>query len=339
MAPLSTSLASRLARIALDGIGREYPYSPAHVLMGPGDSRRPRELHPAFYGCFDWHSAVHSHWQLARLLRLRPDIPAAAEIRAALGEHLSAANLRAEADYFAEPGRQSFERPYGWAWALKLAEELRGWDDPDARTWSAAMRPLAERVAALYLDFLPRLTYPIRSGAHSSTAFGLTFALDYATAAGHAQLRELIAGRCRDYYGADTAGPAAWEPGGGDFLSPCLIEADLMRRVLPAADFAAWLAGFLPELAAGGPTQLLTPATVSDRSDGHIVHLDGLNLSRAWCMWGIADALGPGDPRRPVLREAAERHAEAGMRGVGSGDYMGDHWLGSFALYMIGCAG
>lgn len=338
---LTAELASRLARLALSGITQEYPVSPGHVLTDAGDGRRPRELHPAFYGCFDWHSAVHSHWalvRLLRLLRLLPALPEAAAARAALGAHLTDANLRAEAGYFAEPGRSAFERPYGWAWLLKLAEELLGWDDPDARRWSAAVAPLAALIARRYLEFLPRLTYPVRSGVHSSTAFGLTFALDYALAAGHGPLRDALVARSLDYFGADRDGPAAWEPGGGDFLSPCLAEADLMRRVLPAPQFGAWLAGFLPGLADGRPPQLLTPAVVSDRGDGQIVHLDGLNLSRAWALWGVAGALGPGDRRRPALLAAAGRHAAAGLEGVGSGDYMGDHWLGSFALYALGCA-
>jgi hypothetical protein len=335
---LTVELAAQLARIALNGIAREYPTYPGHVLLDAADVRRTRELHPAFYGCFDWHSAVHSHWLLARLLRLLPALPEAGPIRSVLNDHLTEANCRAETAYFAEPGRRSFERPYGWTWLLKLAEELLDWDDPDGRRWSAAIGPLAKLIAELYLEFLPRLTYPIRSGTHSSTAFGLTFALDYAQAAGHALLRDCIVARCRDYYEADRNGPAMWEPGGGDFLSPCLAEADLMRRVLPAAHFASWLATFLPSLAEGGPPQLLTPALVSDRSDGQIVHLDGLNLSRAWCMWGIAGALPPDDRRRSILIDAAERHARAGLIGVGSGDYMGEHWLGSFALYMLGCA-
>jgi Protein of unknown function (DUF2891) len=335
---LSVELAVQLARIALNGIAREYPTYPDHVLLDAADVRRTRELHPAFYGCFDWHSAVHSHWLLARLLRLLPTLPKAGPVRSALNDHLTEANLRAEAAYFAQPGRRGFERPYGWTWLLKLAEELLGWDDPDGRRWSAAIEPLARLIAELYLEYLPRLTYPIRSGTHSSTAFGLTFALDYAQASGQALLRDRIVARSLDYYGADRNGPAMWEPGGGDFLSPCLAEADLMRRVLPAADFAGWLAVFLPSLAEGGPPQLLTPAVVSDRSDGQIVHLDGLNLSRAWCMWGIAEVLPPDDRRRSILIDAAERHARAGLIGVGSGDYMGEHWLGSFALYMLGCA-
>jgi hypothetical protein len=335
---LTVELAAQLAGIALNGIVREYPTYSGHVVLDAADLRSTRELHPAFYGCFDWHSAVHSHWQLARLLRLQPALPGAALIRSALNDHLTEANLRAEAAYFRHPGRGSFERPYGWAWLLKLAEELIGWDDPDGRRWSAAIEPFAGLIAELYMEYLPRLTYPIRSGTHTNTAFGLTFAIDYAQASGHPLLRDRVVARSLDYYGADRNAPAMWEPSGGDFLSPCLAEADLMRRVLPAADFATWLTLFQPSLVEGGPQQLLTPAVVSDRSDGQIVHLDGLNLSRAWCLWGVAQALPPGDRRSSILIEAAERHAHAGLIGVGSGEYVGEHWLGSFALYMLGCA-
>ncbi len=335
---LDYGLATRLADLALEGVKREYPNSPGHVLYGPDDSRRPRELHPAFYGCFDWHSAVHSHWLLVWLLRHLPALPSAGAIRETLDTHLTAANLQAEAAYFAEPGRRGFERPYGWAWLLKLAVELRTWNNPDGQRWASAVAPLAELIAGLYRDYLPRLSYPIRSGVHSNTAFGLAFALDYAEAAGDETLQELIVGRSMAYFGGDKDAPAAWEPGGSDFLSPSLVEADLMRRVLPREAFAVWLERFLPELAAGRPAQLFTPAVVSDRSDGQIVHLDGLNLSRAWCLWGIASALPLGDGRRRPLLRAAEEHAAAGLAGVGSGDYMGDHWLGSFALYMLSCA-
>jgi hypothetical protein len=335
---LTPDLAAQLARIALNGIVREYPTYPGHVLLNAADLRPTRELHPAFYGCFDWHSAVHSHWLLARLLRLLPALPEAGPIRSALNDHLTETNIRAEVAYFAQPGRRGFERPYGWAWLLKLAQELLDWDDPDGRRWSAAIGPLASLIAELYLEYLPRLTYPIRSGTHSSTAFGLTFALDYAQASRHTLLCDCIVARSLDYYGADSNGSAMWEPSGGDFLSPCLAEADLMRRVLPTTDFTGWIADFLPSLAGGGPPQLLTPAVVSDRSDGQIVHLDGLNLSRAWCMWGIAEALPPDDRRRSILIDAAEQHARAGLVGIDSGEYMGEHWLGSFALYMLDCA-
>ncbi len=335
---LTESTAAQLAEIALEGIRREYPNSPAHMLTDAADRRSPRELHPAFYGCLDWHSAVHTHWQLVRLLRLYPDAAFAPQVRAALREQLTDANLAAEAAYFAEPGRAGFERPYGWTWLLKLADELHDRPDADARAWAAALDPLAELIAQRYREFLPRLTYPIRSGVHSNTAFGLIFALDYARARGDRALEAAIVGRSRDFFLHDAAAPAAWEPGGGDFLSPSLIEADLMHRVLPAAEFSPWLARFLPGLAGAEPPQIFTPAIVSDRSDGQIVHLDGLNLSRAWCCWGIAAALPAGDARRAALLANAERHAAAGLSGIGSGDFMGDHWLGSFALHMLECA-
>lgn len=329
--------AARCAHLALRCIQREFPYNPGHVITHAGDLRRPRELHPAFYGCFDWHSAVHGHWLLVRLLRRFPDLPAAAEIRAAVAANLTEDNLAAEAAYLA--GHRGFERTYGWAWLLKLAEELAGWDDPDGRRWSANLAPLAAVIVAQYKEFLPKQTYPIRTGVHPNTAFGLAFAFDYAIAVGDDELRELIARRSRDYYAADRNAPAAWEPGGNEFFSPCLMEADLMRRILPPDEFAAWLEGFLPELARGEPANLFAPAIVTDRSDGQLVHLDGLNLSRAWCMWNIAAALPPADPRRNILSAAAGRHADAGLAGVFSGDYMGEHWLATFAVYMLECAG
>src|SRR5437773_6692542 len=256
-------------------------------------------------------------------------------MRAVLAEHLTAKNLQTEADYFAQPNRQSFERTYGWAWLLKLAEELRAWDDPDARQWSRNLQPLADVIAAKYLAFLPKQTYPIRTGVHTNTAFGLAFALDYARATDHKALRELIEDRSRVYYAKDTEIPAKWEPDGADFFSPSLMEADLMRRVLPAAGIQTWFKRFLPELAKGEPKTLLAPATVSDRSDPQIVHLDGLNLSRAWCMRNIAAALPANDPARKVLIESAKRHAEAGLEHVASGDYVGEHWLASVATYLL----
>lgn len=327
--------ASAFARLALRGIRKEYPNKPGEVLNGAADVKTPRAMHPAFYGSFDWHSSVHGHWMLVRLLRLFPDLPERQQIRSVLAEHLTAANLQTEADYFAGPNRQSFERTYGWAWLLKLAEELHGWDDPDARQWSRNLRPLADTVAARYLAFLPKQTYPIRSGVHPNTAFGLAFALDYARAVGNVPLRERIEERSRTYFGNDTGVPAAWEPDGADFLSPSLTEADLMRRVLPPAEFPAWLHRFLPGLAKAEPKRLLVPATVTDRTDPQLVHLDGLNLSRAWCMRRIAAALPREDPARPVLAESAARHAEAALRHVASGDYAGEHWLASFAVYLL----
>jgi hypothetical protein len=327
--------ASAFARLALKAIQKEYPNKPGEVLNGEADVKAPREVHPAFYGSFDWHSSVHGHWLLVRLLRQFPDLPEGRQARAALAEHLAARNLRAEADTFARPNSQSFERPYGWAWLLKLAEELHGWDDPDGREWSRNLRPLADTVAARYLAFFPKQTYPIRCGVHQNTAFGLAFALDYARAVDDRPLRELVEDRSRTYFGKDVGIPAAWEPDGADFLSPSLTEADLMRRVLPPAEFQTWFRRFLPDVARGEPKSLLEPAKVTDRSDPQLVHLDGLNLSRAWCLRGIAAALPKDDPTRNVLAEAAARHAEAALPHVASGDYAGEHWLASFAVYLL----
>jgi hypothetical protein len=278
---LTQEQASAFARLALKGIRKEYPNKPGDVLNDAADVKAPRTVHPAFYGCYDWHSAVHGHWMLVRLLRQFPDLPERQTIRAALGENLTAKNLQAEADYFGQPNRQSFERTYGWAWLLKLAEELHSWDDADAREWSKNLKPLADALVTRYLAFLPKQTYPIRSGVHPNTAFGLAFALDYARAVGDKALRERIEERARTYYGKDVEIPARWEPDGADFFSPSLMEADLMKRVLAPAEFRPWLHKFLPNLARGEPKNLLEPATVTDRSDPQLVHLDGLNLSRA----------------------------------------------------------
>ena len=326
---------SAFARLALKGIHKEYPGKPADVLNSEADIKSPRAMHPAFYGHFDWHSSVHGHWMLVRLLRLFPDLPERKEIRAALAADLTAKNLQVEADYFKKPNSRSFERTYGWAWLLKLAEELHGWDDADGREWSRNLRPLADTIVEHYVAFLPKQTYPIRSGVHPNTAFGLAFALDYARAVDNKRLRELIEERSRTYFGKDAAIPAAWEPDGADFFSPSLMEADLMRRVLPPTEFRDWLRRFLPDLAKSEPKTLFEPAKVTDRTDPQFVHLDGLNLSRAWCMRSIAAALPKDDPARKVLAESAQRHAEAALRHVASGDYAGEHWLASFAVYLL----
>lgn len=328
--------ASAFARLALKGLQREYPYKPGHVLGSAADIKKPRAVHPAFYGSYDWHSAVHGHWMLVRLLRSFPDLPEAGEIRKVLKEHLTAKNLQAEADYFGRPHTQSFERPYGWAWLLKLAEELHTWDDADGRAWSKNLQPLTAVIVDRYLKYFPKQTYPIRGGVHSQTAFGLAFALDYARAVGHKELEKLLVERSRFYFLKDEDIPARWEPDGADFFSPSLMEADLMRRVLPAAEFREWLHRFLPGLTKGEPRTLFHPATVSDRSDPQIVHLDGLNLSRAWCLRSIAAALPREDAARKVLAEAAGRHAEAALPHITSGDYVGEHWLASFAVFMYG---
>ena len=332
---LTVARASAFARLALKGVGKEFPNKLEHVMSGPGDLKSPKSLHPAFFGCYDWHSSVHGHWMLVRLLRRFPDLPEAAEIRSGLGARLSAENIRDEVAYFGRKESRPFERPYGWAWLLKLAEELDGWDDPDGRTWSKNLRPLADVVAERYVSFFPKQTYPIRTGVHPNTAFGLAFAHDYARASGNDALKTAVEERARAYFGKDADVPAAWEPGGADFFSPSLMEADLMRRVLPAEEFRAWFVRFLPGAARSEPAALFQPATVTDRTDPQLVHLDGLNLSRAWCMKSIAAALPAGDPARAALEASAARHATAGLEHVASGDYAGEHWLASFAVYLL----
>ncbi len=332
---LTKEQASTFAKLALKGLQKEYPNKPGHVLNEDADNKTPKALHPAFYGCFDWHSSVHGHWMLVRLLRRFPDLPERKQICAVLGEHLTAKNLQVEADYFKHPNRKSFERTYGWAWALKLAEELHGWDDVEGRAWSKNMKPLAETLVERYLAFLPKQTYPIRTGVHPNTAFGLAFAHDYAKAVDHKALRVLIEERSGTYFGKDADAPARWEPDGNDFFSPSLMEADLMRRVLPAEAYRTWLTRYLPGIAKGEPKTLFLPATVTDRTDPQIVHLDGLNLSRAWCMVGIASALPRDDPAAARLRASAALHAEAALKHVASGDYAGEHWLASFAVYLL----
>ena len=332
---LTRAEASHFAGLALKCVAREYPNKPDHTINDASDVQSPRALHPAFYGCLDWHSSVHGHWMLVRLLRLFPDLPETGQIRTALNENLTATNAQTEVAYLTQANRQSFERTYGWAWLLKLAEELREWDDPDAKIWSKNLRPLADALVERYRKFLPRQTYPIRTGVHPNTAFGLAFALDYAREAGDRELEALIVERSKTYFLKDASYPIAWEPGGEDFLSPGLMEADLMLRVLKPLEFQRWFHRFLPGIAAGQPRTVLVPATVADRTDPKIVHLDGLNLSRAWCMRHIASALPSRDPAHGVLSRAAEAHAKDALAHVASGDYGGEHWLASFAVYML----
>jgi hypothetical protein len=327
--------ASHFAGLALRCVRKEYPHKLDHVIDDESQVQSPRALHPSFYGCYDWHSCVHGHWLLARLLRLYPRLAEAREIRDALNANLTAGNVAAEVAYFKQKDRSSFERTYGWAWLLKLAEELRGWDDADARQWSQALQPLVALVVEKYETFLPKQTYPIRTGVHPNTAFGLAFALDYARAAADQKLASLIVERARTYYLHDADYPASWEPGGEDFLSPALVEADLMRRVLKRGEFAVWFHKFLPRAVRGEPISLLRPATVSDRSDPKLVHLDGLNLSRAWCMRSIAAALPATDPARKILFAASEAHARDALAHVASGNYEGEHWLATFAVYLL----
>ncbi len=326
---LTQAQASRFAQLALKCARREYPNKIEHLINDESQIASPKSLHPAFYGCYDWHSSVHGHWLLAHLLRLYPSLPEAQAIRETLNANLTEDNIRVEDDYFKATGRQSFERPYGWAWLLKLHEELYAWNDVDAQRWFNALQPLADTIIKKYVDFFEKQTYPIRVGTHFNTAFGLAFALDYADSVKSAdplrqqalyKLRARIVETSRRYFASDVNYPAAWEPGGDDFLSPSLIEADLMRRVLRPAEFRRWFHSFLPGLATGRLKNLLTPAIVSDR---------------AWCMRDIASALPRTDPARTILAESAKQHADATLKYVASGNYEGEHWLATFAVYML----
>jgi hypothetical protein len=335
---LTLQLAQRFAALALANVVREYPNAPGHVLGAAGDLLPPRTMHPSFYGSYDWHSCVHMHWLLARVRREFPALPQRADIDALFDRHFAPAAIAGECAYLARPNTQSFERTYGWAWLLKLAEELARPGDADAQRWAAALAPLATAFVARYLAYLPKARYPVRYGIHPNSAFGLAFALDYARVAGETALESLCVAKARRWFAADRDAPAAWEPSGSDFLSPALMEASLMRRVLPLPEFAGWLAAFLPGLANGAPATLFRPVEVSDRADPQIVHLDGLNLSRAWCMHGIAGALSADDPRAGALKAAAATHLAAGLAGIDSGDYLGQHWLASFAVLALECA-
>jgi hypothetical protein len=330
---LTPALASRFAGLALAHVTREYPNKLDHVLNGPGDLRAPRALHPVFFGSFDWHSCVHGWWLLARLRRRVPALAEAPRIAALFDAGLAPGHVAAEVAYLGEPLRGTFERPYGWAWLLMLAAELARHDDADGRRWAAALRPLADAFAARFREFLPKATYPIRAGTHANTAFAAALALGYADGAGDAALGALLRGRARAWYGGD-ADCQAWEPSLDDFLSPALAEAECMRRALPPAEFAGWRDRFLPRVARGEPASLFEPVVPSDRADGKIAHLDGLNLSRAWCWRGLAGTWPAGDPRGARARDAAARHLAAGLPHV-AGDYMGEHWLATFALLAL----
>ena len=331
--PLTDAQAAVFSRLALDCIVTEYPNKPMQVMVGDESALTPRQLHPVFYGCFDWHSAVHGHWLLVRLLKLHPGHLEAQNTRAALAAQFSAEELLAEAEYFDAKHNRSFERMYGWAWLLRLAVELRTFDDPDAQAWAERLAPLEQRIVALTLDYLPRLDWPVRTGVHPNTAFALGQALDYARAVGNVDLEELLIEKSLAYFSADRQYPVNYEPSGEDFFSAALAEADLMRRVLPPPAYSDWLDGLFPGLRQGDLGRLLEPATVSDVTDGKIVHLAGLNLHRAWTMRSVAWALPADDLRSKVLLESAGDHLAAGLDYVFSGHYEGEHWLATFAVY------
>jgi hypothetical protein len=325
---LTAVTAARFAQIALSHVAREYPNKLDHVLDGPEDVRGPRDLHPIYFGSFDWHSCVHGYWTLATALRLHPNIPEAPAIQALFDDAFTAEKVAAEVAYLDRRASRGFERPYGWAWLLKLQAELLAHDAP----WAATHRPLADAFAQRFRDFLPLAAYPVRTGVHNSTAFALALTADYADAAKDAALRQLLQSCARSWYGNDRAAQA-WEPSLDDFLSPTLMEAACMARLLPAG-FETWFDAFLPETKARRPASLFTPVTPTDRADGKIAHLDGLNLSRAWCWRMLSAALPPDHPAQSVMTETADRHFAAALPHV-SGDYMGEHWLASFALLAL----
>jgi len=325
----------RLADMALANIGREYPNHIQHLMDGDDDARPPRELHPVFSGAYDWHSAVHNYWLLVRLLRLHPDGAYAAAARALIARRLKPADVAEECRYFDDPRRASWERPYGLAWLLQLTAELAQWGTPEARAWYTTLAPLEAVARERFRVWLPKLFYPIRSGEHSQTAFAFGLVLDWARAVDDAPMMELVRAKSVEFHHFDVAAPLAYEPGAQDFLSPVLAEADLMRRVLPKAEFARWLEGFLPQLPRDGDGRWLEPAVSRDPADPKLAHIDGLNLSRAWMLQGIAVSLPAEDGRGTALLAAAERHAEAGCAAIREERYEGSHWLPSFAVYLL----
>lgn len=323
------------ATLALDGIPTEYPNKPSNVMAGAESIQSPKEMHPAFYGCFDWHSSVHGHWMLVRLLKEYPDNSLNQKIRDQLSESLTAENIQGEVAYYTEKQNKSFERMYGWAWLLRLVLELEQWDDPQGQEWRENLKPLEEIIVQRTMDYLPLLSFPIRTGVHPDSGFALGQALDYARVTGNQELETLIVQRARDFYLQDTEYPTRYEPSGQDFFSSGLNEADLMRRVLSKRKFQQWFDRFMPGLKEGAGGNLLVPVEVSDVTDGKIVHLAGLDLSRAWCFQGVASALEPGDPRRQLMLKSADEHAAMGFKYVFSGSYEGEHWLATFAIYLI----
>ena len=332
-APLTQEM--RFKALALGCLHQEYPNKISHTLASDADVAPPRDLTPVFYGCFDWHSAVHGHWLLLRLLRLHPEDADAAAVEAALEASFQPDRVAAELNYLARDDRAEFERPYGAAWLLQLMAELREWDDPRAARWREVLQPLETAWVARMSSWLGKLAYPIRIGEHAQTAFAFALFIDWARTAGDEAFLALVLDRSRQFYLGDVDCPLNYEPGGQDFLSPCLAEADLMRRELPPPEYASWLQKFLPGIPSDGNTAWLPLAVVTDRSDGKLAHLDGLHLSRAWALRGMAAALPGSDPRRAAIEAAAAQQGEAGLAAVTGEYYAGGHWLASFATYLV----
>lgn len=334
---IEPDLAARFSRLALDCVQQEFPNKISRTTDTAEAIGRPRDIFPAFYGCFDWHSAVHGHWLLVRLLRvgdLNEDMRA--EAIAKLNANLTPQTIAGELANFRRPARGSWERPYGWAWLLQLTAELREWcDDPNAERWLTALEPLEADIVAATKDWLPKLAYPIRLGTHNQSAFAFTLMLDWAEIAGDEDFAEQLRDAALRFHKDDVNCPLAYEPSGEDFLSPCLMEADLMRRVMPQSEYSDWLSAFLPSIPTDGAADWLAPAIVLDASDGKLVHLDGVNSSRAWNLYNIARALPDDDPRRSSLVAAAKVHADEGVAAVSDQHYSGSHWLASFATYLM----
>ncbi|MGB0788547.1 MAG: DUF2891 domain-containing protein [Marinirhabdus sp.] len=327
--PFTVAQANKLIALPLHCVTTQYPNKLGQTIGAASDLQQPSELHPLFYGCFDWHSAVHGYWSMVVLLKQFPQMEAAKTVEAILNKNITPEKVAAEVAYFQKELNKNYERTYGWAWLLKLAGALHTWDSPQAKKWAENLQPLTRLIAQRYIEFLPKLVYPIRVGEHTNTAFGLAFAHDYARAVGNDSLKTAIENRARHFFNNDTACPIAWEPSGYDFLSPCLEEVDMMRRTLPKNEFLPWLQKFQPELLRAGYT--LPVAEVSDRTDGKLVHLDGLNFSRAWVLYGLADQY----PQYAHLKNMANRHLAHSYPNLIGDSYEGGHWLGSFAIYAL----
>lgn len=326
---LTIEQAERLSSLPLKCLQQEYPNKLGQVLNNDNEVKSPKNLHPAFYGCFDWHSSVHGHWLMVRLLKEFPKLKNRKIIREKLNEQLTKDNIRQEIAFFKTKYNDSFERTYGWAWILKLQQELLTWKDKDAENWADNLQPLADLIVDKYIAFLPKLNYPIRTGEHINTAFGLTFAYDYSFLTKNRELQDLIIKRSKEFYFQDQKSPLHYEPSGYDFLSPSMEEADLMRRILSKSDFILWFKKFLPQMVK--QSFKWKPGKVSDRTDGKLVHLDGLNFSRAWCLY----AIGHYDERYRHLLKIADQHLEYSLPSIVDGDYMGEHWLATFALIAL----
>lgn len=327
---LNLDEAERLIQLPIKCVDTEYPNKLSQVIGSDEDLKSPTTLHPAFYGCFDWHSSVHGHWSMVKLAKCYPELSEYERILNSLEHHITKENIEGELAYFDNELNQGFERMYGWAWLLKLSEELSTWENPRAQVLSKTLQPLSELISDKVKKFLPKLHYPIRVGTHTNTAFAMTMIYDYGKAVGDKELLEVVRKRAKDFFLKDCDCPIRWEPSGYDFLSPCLEEADIMRRVLSKDEFKSWVDAFLPEL--GKKDFELNPGIVADRTDGHLVHLDGLNYSRAWCLYGIVEAI----PEYDHLTAIANEHIKHSLDDLTDDNYEGGHWLASFAIMALG---